>query len=192
MRGDQASFGLRNDHQLGSPPRARGAGAVGVDRVQHGRITPRARGAADRPLSFCSFVRITPACAGSRSSRRPGYQAQRDHPRVRGEQSLARVLLTRHAGSPPRARGAVRRSRRAGRPVGITPACAGSRIRRTGAGVSWRDHPRVRGEQVWPGSWRRCSAGSPPRARGAGPHPEVRRQSHRITPACAGSREGGA
>ena len=53
-----------------------------------------------------------------------------------------------YQGSPPLARGtgsvAALRSARAG----ITPACAGNRPIRIDYSIQYRDHPRLRGEQV--------------------------------------------
>ncbi len=128
------------------------------------------------------------ACAGSSCPPRRARTGWRDHPRVRGEQSLRRDSPGRQRGSPPRARGAVQ----VGDPVPvlrrITPACAGSRPCRADSGQRRPDHPRVRGEQCWPPTRTRAPPGSPPRARGAvlAAHPDAR--SARITPACAGSR----
>ena len=93
---------------------------------------------------------------------------RRDHPRVRGEESLSRKEHMADLGSPPRARG------RAGFQVqpaphhGITPACAGkSKDCETPLDCDW-DHPRVRGEELSLASLVGSVMGSPPRARGRG------------------------
>ena len=111
-----------------------------------------------------------------------------DHPRVRGEQDDISEFTNTSEGSPPRARGAGQRLRDRVRPAGITPACAGSRTRRTRRRPSARDHPRVRGEQQCSGFEPVDDLGSPPRARGAVRPAPVSCISRGITPACAGSR----
>ncbi len=76
--------------------------------------------------------------------------------------------------------------------VGITPACAGSRRQVPPLRSSFRDHPRVRGEQhshTQPiHQWQE----SPPRARGAAREPHKDVVAAGIIPACAGSRPASA
>ena len=108
VRGEQDSTFTLNLNDDGSPPRARGA--VGGTTAVH------------------VVGGITPACAGS--SRGHGWRrrARWDHPRVRGEQQQALEWLEGVPGSPPRARGAAATPPDRGCRVGITPACAGSRL----------------------------------------------------------------
>ena len=111
----------------GSPPRMRG-------KVVHKALILLRRG-------------ITPACAGKSSAARRARQPSRDHPRVCGEKTEYRALVTAHQGSPPRMRGKVDLSLKVVRVLGITPACAGKScpfLRRTSPR---RDHPRVCGEK---------------------------------------------
>ena len=167
MRGEQ-SF-LRRDLSAGrgSPPHARGA--VGCKELTG------------------PVVGITPACAGSSQYCICPVMTTRDHPRMRGEQSLLGFIPIGVGGSPPHARGAVIPHQGADLEARITPACAGSRTQnRTGAEPAG-DHPRMRGEQYNTRQVHEWKKGSPPHARGAG-----RRCAHRhdlagITPACAGS-----
>ena len=126
VRGEHSAVDRKVVSSWGSPPRARGA----------------LRDLASRQLA----LRITPACAGSTACRGPGDAPSGDHPRVRGEHSLATIMseaILDHPrvrgehpvglrvrrfdpGSPPRARGA-RRGDLLGWPDGrIPPACAGS------------------------------------------------------------------
>ena len=70
---------------LGSPPRMRGKDGVN-DSAQ-------------------AVTGITPACAGKSSAARRARQPSRDHPRVCGEKTEYRALVTAHQGSPPRMRG---------------------------------------------------------------------------------------
>ena len=108
---------------------------------------------------------------------------------MRGEKAVEAILRGIKYGSPPRARGKVRRHVGLCARVGITPACAGKRHDCARTACVYRDHPRVRGEKS---SDFICSdpvGGSPPRARGKGfPH-GVRGYKMGITPACAGKRE---
>ena len=94
--------------RTGSPPRVRGkAGRCRCDRRGNG---------------------ITPACAGKSQPHYRFRQCPRDHPRVCGEKTSARILLITSAGSPPRVRGKVS-SRLFKMPLTrITPACAGKRL----------------------------------------------------------------
>ncbi len=173
----------RPDH-----PRVRGEQTESTSTVT-GRVgsPPRAPGADTGPCGHLRRRRITPACAGSRLRGDPCGLAGQDHPRVRGEQEPATIVLPALPGSPPRARGADRVVPQAGHGRRITPACAGSRPARSCSGSRSRDHPRVRGEQSDEDAERYTNAGSPPRARGAdaaaAPHAAVAG----ITPACAGS-----
>ena len=85
MRGEQLRRDTFGNAYWGSSPRERG---TGVD-----------RGGRDGEGG------IIPACAGNSLHRLPDRPGQRDHPRVRGEQSTATPRWTPTAGSSPRARG---------------------------------------------------------------------------------------
>ena len=72
---------------------------------------------------------------------------------------------------------------------GITPACAGKRVRQHRRAGGKRDHPRVCGEKWYNAAQSWQQMGSPPRVRG-----KVFTFAHvnvyeRITPACAGKSE---
>ncbi len=108
VRGEQEVRVVVEVVAVGSPPRARGTGAVRV---------PRA-----------GWPGITPACAGNRSSARGRHRPTRDHPRVRGEQAMTVCSVPRCPGSPPRARGTDERGGVGDGALGITPACAGNRL----------------------------------------------------------------
>ena len=168
MRGEQALSANLERTISGSPPHARGAG-----------------------VAYCSGGSsggITPACAGSRKLPACPPGSPRDHPRMRGEQQ--RKLGRRNAdlGSPPHARGAVHHVAAAMAMAGITPACAGSRPSCGQQRPGWRDHPRMRGEQVEDAPIGTILPGSPPHARGAVAHEGGDEPQLGITPACAGSR----
>ena len=214
--GSTTNFASCQTIPRGSSPHARGAQNHVGDWKHSIRDHPRMRGEHASVVIVAVFGKgIIPACAGStglsstartrltgssphaRGARREngGFaQCDRNHPRMRGEHSLA--------------------SRRGAARVGIIPACAGSTIHaHYGMGGRWgssphargalgsrerhhacsRDHPRMRGEHsalvqrvgeqagiipacagsTWHvGSMRSASMGSSPHARGApGPCP---------------------
>ena len=69
---------------------------------------------------------------------------------------------------------------------GITPACAGKRIRSISSLKIRQDHPRLRGEKVVNQPVFISLEGSPPLARGKGCSLLGYGRAARITPACAG------
>ena len=168
VRGEKKHLSPEQREALGSPPRARGKGAV----------------------CFLAAwgLGITPACAGESSAPSRCSIPSRDHPRVRGEKSRPFWAPVAMRGSPPRARGKDAGDIRPRRTPGITPACAGKSLEDWQTGERVRDHPRVRGEKIFAP----CSAGrfwgSPPRARGKGCPGPPRKHPAGITPACAGKR----
>ena len=83
--GEKNKFQTHGGPVEGSPPRVRGKALV-------------------RPCWKLS-TGITPACAGKSSAARRARQPSRDHPRVCGEKTEYRALVTAHQGSPPRMRG---------------------------------------------------------------------------------------
>ena len=167
MRGEQYYLLPPVGYDEGSPPHARGA-------VVHYEPLPLVRG-------------ITPACAGSSGIEINFSKASWDHPRMRGEQTIATHRKSVTTGSPPHARGAVHRPRCERGTLGITPACAGSSVPSVKPIRSTRDHPRIRGEQSIERPGRQMDLGSPPHTRGAGSI-NTKECFHRgITPAYAGS-----
>ncbi len=133
---------------LGSPPRVRGKDIEIFCASGLGGITPARAGKSIRKLAFCkgdggspprvrgkdnhrccgSFQRgITPACAGKRKKLSRNPVSRWDHPRVRGEKKLDKMLSKLDQGSPPRARGKGTGLAQWKGGAGITPACAGKR-----------------------------------------------------------------
>ena len=165
--GEQAYAGVSGSWQMGSPPRVRGT-EIKIE-------------------SYKSGNRITPACAGNSRHHLLGQPYSQDHPRVCGEQQTGPLLYRSFGGSPPRVRGTVAGGVDVCAPCGITPACAGNRLRSLSVVHAAKDHPRVCGEQ-WqatrkPTRW----AGSPPRVRGTAAVLYASSAYFRITPACAGN-----
>ena len=95
----------------GSPPRVRGKGE-------------------DRKIALLRYG-ITPACAGKRTGAEACGGCSWDHPRVCGEKFIHSSLRYGRLGSPPRVRGKDYDSARIRCQLGITPACAGKRLKRS-------------------------------------------------------------
>ena len=85
---------------------------------------------------------------------------------MRGEQTVGTVVYFTAKGSPPLARGTVLKQLYDYGDGGITPACAGNRARARNKKLPQRDHPRLRGEQIFLSVLPVRRMGSPPLARG--------------------------
>ena len=70
---------------LGSPPRARGIGLLRILIPDFCWITPACAGNSFRLRKNRRPLGITPACAGNSATLTFDNDADRDHPRVRGE-----------------------------------------------------------------------------------------------------------
>ena len=90
---------------------------------------PRMRGKEVQGLLQELVGGITPACAGKRGSGSLPRSCRRDHPRVCGEKPFRSNHSTTSEGSPPRMRGKGPAGQILVVSVGITPACAGKRIK---------------------------------------------------------------
>ena len=109
-------------------PRLRGEKRAACPRAPEASGSPPlARGKEYRIYQPGMAGRITPACAGKRFKLKITRKTQKDHPRLRGEKLLVRLLLLVIVGSPPLARGKAFDNRRISCGFGITPACAGKR-----------------------------------------------------------------
>ena len=147
---------IRGEHDVYDMVTARGRGS-----------SPHTRGAPPQLVDESARSRIIPAYAGSTAARTPAKPESSDHPRIRGEHTVAQsasghgsgssphtrgalvgaseLEISRH-GSSPHTRGAPRRSlRRPGR-RGIIPAYAGSTACTAIFAPPQGDHPRIRGE----------------------------------------------
>ena len=105
MRGEKRKMKHGLPCARGSPPHARGKGGDTPEEAQVGRITP--------------------ACAGKSQPKPRLISETQDHPRMRGEKSAYQAQVVAGKGSPPHARGKVRREKQADGETRITPACAG-------------------------------------------------------------------
>ena len=90
-------------------------------------------------------------------------------------------------GSSPHTRGALRSVSARSCATGIIPAYAGSTTPSVMLGVSWRDHPRIRGEHDVYDMVTARGRGSSPHTRGAPPDWQHWHLRRRIIPAYAGS-----
>ena len=93
-------------------------------------------------------------------------QAFRDHPRVRGADTVEMTPAEHDQGPSPRARGRHPHPRRSCGRVRTIPACAGPTGVSTGSGSSPADHPRVRGADASNTRSSAAADGPSPRARG--------------------------
>ena len=109
--GEKLIKGLVHPIWMGSPPRMRGKGIE---------------------QSNCRVgMRITPAYAGKRIICPKSAVISWDHPRVCGEKLRLPAVRFEGVGSPPHVRGKVGVIRCAFLVGGITPACAGKRLKRS-------------------------------------------------------------
>ena len=110
--------------------------------------------------------RITPAHAGKSDSFAPSTRYNEDHPRTRGEKSLAISKANTIVGSPPHTRGKGPESIASPAYSGITPAHAGKSDAWSSYEIRNKDHPRTRGEKPLQGKNFNDYGGSPPHTRG--------------------------
>ena len=134
----------------------------------------------------CNTVKntgIIPACAGNSQRLLFFHNADRDHPRVCGEQKFENYDEFIKKGSSPRVRGTVIAGGVIIAAGGIIPACAGnSCLVNVYVCPRW-DHPRVCGEQPIALN----DKGSSPRVRGTVSRSSARMCHKGIIPACAGN-----
>ena len=100
------------------------------DASAHGS-PPHVRGKETAPPGHELLPGITPACAGKSLAEILANELCRDHPRMCGEKHDAITNGYSSPGSPPHVRGKVIRLSDVLRGAGITPACAGKRLKRS-------------------------------------------------------------
>ena len=111
-------------------PRMRGEhSCTSIEGHQNEGSSPHARGAQPRRPDALAQAGIIPACAGSTLMGSLTTKAAWDHPRMRGEHFLTKMLRNFNTGSSPHARGAPRRLAYRDVSGGIIPACAGSTLK---------------------------------------------------------------
>ena len=167
MCGEDSMYGALHAAAAGSPPACAGKAPLTSTIAGSAGDHPRVRGDdVDGDEGALLTVGTTPACAGKTGCAAPSAGPCRDHPRVRGEDTTSSETTFELTGPPPRARGRRGNVVLGDHDHGTTPACAGKTAWRSGPRRWWRDHPRVRGEDVIGAFAGSCSAGPPPRARG--------------------------
>ena len=92
---------------------------------------PRRRGKVIVSRNLCLLSGITPAYAGKRSGLLRSTTCAGDHPRVCGEKRICAKRIQQQQGSPPRMRGKVLAALMPTNALGITPAYAGKRLKRS-------------------------------------------------------------
>ncbi|MDK6521025.1 hypothetical protein QP173_06370, partial [Aerococcus urinae] len=90
---------------------------------------PHVREKVSKSSFCCSALGITPACAGKSLQLVGCLRHYRDHPRMCGKKYVLAQRGLRKPGSPPHVREKVYNHRRLDNLVGITPACAGKRLK---------------------------------------------------------------
>ena len=120
---------------------------TGVDIAGVGS-SPRVRGTGARAREPCLVGRFIPACAGNSVRPVTAVLFSPVHPRVCGEQSQQRNVVSRHAGSSPRVRGTEQQSKIDHDNGRFIPACAGNSLVEIPGSKLAPVHPRVCGEQV--------------------------------------------
>ena len=173
-----------------------------------GGSSPHTRGALCLSTSSRSDPRIIPAYAGSTGHFHAFWRRFQDHPRIRGEHLAVGDEDTHTVGSSPHTRGAPLPQARGGalscgssphtrgartgwrpgrRSIRIIPAYAGSTRLMGAVGSILPDHPRIRGEHLYPRERPGAGSGSSPHTRGAQRILAKDPVTARIIPAYAGS-----
>ena len=118
---------LRRDHPrvCGEKPR------IFFMSIRSAGSPPRMRGKGQPLYIVVSESGITPACAGKSFTSMKCFRAIQDHPRVCGEKTEIAYVVFLSEGSPPRVRGKDVDALGFVRRLGITPACAGKRLKRS-------------------------------------------------------------
>ena len=129
---------------------------------------------------------ITPAYAGKTCLETNSPRLSQDHPRIRGKDEFADVLICLEQGSPPHTRERLSNRKLELAVCRITPAYAGKTEIVKSRLCICQDHPRIRGKDF-------ASSDCFPNVAGSPPHTRERRPAHffvivftGITPAYAG------
>ena len=164
-----------------------GENAVGVFLavLQEGS-SPRGRGKPANNLETVAGIRLIPAWAGKTPWQAGGWECDRAHPRVGGENDALPGCTSGWEGSSPRGRG-----KRAVCSVGamrrrLIPAWAGKTRTRRRIRRRMTAHPRVGGENVVLRQLSGVQAGSSPRGRGKLSGTQAHGVGLRLIPAWAG------
>ena len=148
-------------------PRVRGENSgVFADLQKISGTSPRARGKRAKTESRAKAARNIPACAGKTSTANRVVILDKEHPRVRGENTLRLRTVHNRDGTSPRARGKHPQKHRKIQPQRNIPACAGKTVLFIVSVMKKPEHPRVRGENSRDDELDYSLRGTSPRARG--------------------------
>ncbi len=171
---------------MGSPPHTRERRDYGVIMTSFDRITPAYAGKTKLlPIShqiqwdhprirgkdsyiYKDIYIISGSPPHTRERRLHPLHSQAlgwDHPRIRGKDFNMRLKLTVDWGSPPHTRERLIKCKSDMYYLRITPAYAGKTAGRPRFQCSARDHPRIRGKDIFASSLIVLSRGSPPHTR---------------------------
>ena len=149
--------------------------------------SPLARGTLHGQPHWRRSSRFIPACAGNSDLQGPRNIVSPVHPRLRGELVAGHFSSNKKAGSSPLARGTHPRRFQGHLLRRFIPACAGNSIFLITLSISFRVHPRLRGELGGRHTHRTFGSGSSPLARGTRIVAVVKGAVFRFIPACAGN-----
>ena len=153
---------------------------------RHAGSSPRVRGKRPMSIHKIKTAGLIPACAGKTRESAECASYVRAHPRVCGENGIARVMQITRYGSSPRVRGKRLPGRNGPCSGRLIPACAGKTPWPANYVPIKGAHPRVCGENGEASAKSRKSIGSSPRVRGKPLHLHVSHTVGRLIPACAG------
>ena len=128
----KSCIALRRSVRCGDHPRVGGEkhGTRRNNQIHKGS-PPRGRGKDQSSCNFGLALGITPAWAGKSYKCPVGLLPTWDHPRVGGEKNVEMLKTMLKMGSPPRGRGKGNLPPPASNGMGITPAWAGKRLKRS-------------------------------------------------------------
>ena len=149
--------------------------------------SPLSRGIRTGRSEQFILSRIIPALAGNTSADHPPRAARADHPRSRGEYDVVTQVFVAAPGSSPLSRGIPGVSAVRCQAPRIIPALAGNTMCIGSAGGLPWDHPRSRGEYLFPATSRFGNFGSSPLSRGIPTMVPLIVNAPRIIPALAGN-----
>ena len=148
--------------------------------------SPLTRGKPGAGLELDLRPRLIPAHAGKTSSPPSWEPGRAAHPRSRGENFLIANVERKVDGSSPLTRGKHQTDRVRIHSRGLIPAHAGKTVAIEGGSLTYKAHPRSRGENAGVGELAERGAGSSPLTRGKRDRIGSCRYEARLIPAHAG------
>ena len=188
MRGEHRIGRSTSTSTIGSSPHARGTPTTPSPSPKTPWDHPRMRGEHNQAAQMSTdLTGSSPHARGTLACKSTGIMSSGDHPRMRGEHLFFCRFLFSGVGSSPHARGTLSQSHPYILQSGIIPACAGNTLMSSLRCPPSRDHPRMRGEHLFPRQAQRGAPGSSPHARGTPYTNTWTKMTVGIIPACAGN-----